>query len=407
MRPTFILLCTTFLSAWTQDEKPTASQLRKIVADYVAAKREDRPAILAKIGPGDAIKKGEIKSWTQAIWAELDKKPRYDGRSPAQLAHPEYPLRFHVVGTPKPDSPLVIYLHGGGGEAALNDEQWNGARKCGLAMGFGLAVSPRVYEDKMGVGWIHDSAYVGIEEILDMMKRTYKVDTNRVFLGGYSMGGWGAMVVGPILADRLAGVFSMAGGTGESGPALLPNMRNSAYAIHIGEKDQSAGSVSSLRNLRGLLDGLRKEDPGGFKVQYKEYPGVGHQLPRGAHAEIGQWLLQHTRNPYPEVVHWRPHPPWLREFHWLGIETHRKGIVLRAELKKRENRIEVRSEGTTELTVFLNDEMLDLARPVTISVNGEEKFSGKVSYSLSALVRTLVNKQDPKMYFTAKVEIRR
>jgi hypothetical protein len=77
-------------------------------------------------------------------------------------------------------------------------------------------------------------------------------------------------------------------------------------------------------------------------------------------------------------------------------------------------RIEASIEGnaieitTTRLkggfSILLNDQLVDLARPVTVRVNGEEAFRALVQPSVTALIESIDDKLDEKQVYTARID---
>lgn len=57
------------------------------------------------------------------------------------------------------------------------------------------------------------------------------------------------------------------------------------------------------------------------------------------------------------------------------------------------------------ITIFLNEENIDLAKPVTITVNGRTAFNGKVKPSVKAMVESCALFFDPERVFPAAVDV--
>ena len=60
---------------------------------------------------------------------------------------------------------------------------------------------------------------------------------------------------------------------------------------------------------------------------------------------------------------------------------------------------------TGKVRVYLNNELVDLSQPVTIKVNGVEKFSGNVKLTTDNLVESCRIFYDPLRVFPASVEV--
>ena len=57
------------------------------------------------------------------------------------------------------------------------------------------------------------------------------------------------------------------------------------------------------------------------------------------------------------------------------------------------------------ITVFLNEELFDLERPVRIVVNGKEVFNAVVKPTLKAMVESCAEYFDPERLFPASVDV--
>jgi len=130
---------------------------------------------------------------------------------------------FVQVGTgynPAQPTPLVIYLHGGGGNGSLNSglvAQLN-------ARGWiGIGPDGRLWNlFNQGCVWETSAAYVdspdpdvgpGERDILDAIewaKANYNIDPGRIYLTGFSMGGRGTYQIGLRNPDRFAAIAPMA-----------------------------------------------------------------------------------------------------------------------------------------------------------------------------------------------------
>ncbi len=108
----------------------------------------------------------------------------------------------------------------------------------------------------------------------------------------------------------------------------------------------------------------------------------------------------------PKRVVWKQAGVTKAGFYWLAApKGHVKaGTKVIAERDGQVIRIlEVR--GTEKLTVLLDDRMLDLDKEVTISRDGEVLFRGRVERKLETLSRTLNERLDPRLSFSAEVPV--
>jgi hypothetical protein len=244
--------------------------------------------------------------------------------------------------------------------------------------------------------------------MIKQIRRTYTVDPNRIYLYGYSMGGYGVSCVGCSEADVFAALGINAAGTDYTGAG--ENLMHTPLTIHIGEDDVQTNRIGKARNLKNLVKRCQDEHPGSYTIHYKEYPGTGHSLPMSARKETFDWMGKFARNPLPKKIVWKGFwnaarkVPEKRYFFWLAATDLKKETRIQATIRDG-NVIVVEARSASSFTIFLNDALVDLTKPVKVVVNGAVRYSGKVPASLSAVVESLVAKEDPNMVFTARIDI--
>lgn len=406
-------LCAIFYCGYsTSEEKKPGEEKPKDMTDlikqYVLDEKASKQAeALTEIMKSDTIKPDEINKWVKCVLDYTAKRPKC-GKLPSPVLNSKlYPMKYFVGGKPgKKATALLVYMHGGGNMMDINDLGWDQAKGFLSDLGIPVGIAPRVLDDTSAVGWAEPDSLTAMIEMIKEFKRTYSVDTNQIYIGGYSMGGWGAPIVGAVHADYFAGVFGFGGGTdGNSAKNIMSNFYNLPISINIGQQDEDFGRLETCRMMRDALKELQQENPKAYKYEYKEYPGQGHFVPSPKdHADVGKWMKQSKRDPYPKTIVWRPLGNTKKYFYWLKVPNASLGMSIKAEITK-ENYIEITGNNLSTFTVFLNSEMVDLAKPVTVAVNKTEKFTGIVNYSLSAIVETLAEKEDKNMYFTARIDI--
>jgi len=68
--------------------------------------------------------------------------------------------------------------------------------------------------------------------------------------------------------------------------------------------------------------------------------------------------------------------------------------------------IAITAENTKRLVVRLSDQLVNLDKPVSITVNGDEKFNGKLRRSVREIIRSLDQRGDPASAATASVTVK-
>jgi outer membrane protein assembly factor BamB/quinol monooxygenase YgiN/catechol 2,3-dioxygenase-like lactoylglutathione lyase family enzyme/pimeloyl-ACP methyl ester carboxylesterase len=141
--------------------------------------------------------------------------------------------------------PLIISLHGSGGRGTdLDGPQPGNASFTGCAPGFAekcIAIAPQALPDNLQLGW---KPYVAaVKRIVDNEIAVKRIDTNRIYVKGYSMGSAGAGLFAEAYPDFVAAVNNIAGVHRE--PTVPP--RTVSHIPHWGfiGKHDNAGRVAN------------------------------------------------------------------------------------------------------------------------------------------------------------------
>ncbi len=296
---------------------------------------------------------------------------------------------------------LFISMHGGGGApAALNDSQW--ANQIRLYQpDDSIVIAPRAPTNDWDL-W-HK------KEIDDLFTRLVAdaivladVDPNRVYCMGYSAGGNGAFELAPRMADHWAAATAMAGHPNDASPLSL---RDLPFAIHTGALD--GGKQGYHRNEKATewdhkLGDLEKADPQGYVHVVKLHQGLGHWM-NLEDAEALPWMLQYTRNPLPDKVVWMQNGVTHDRFYWLATPADQAKAKQLAVVSHQGQAFDVQkvAGGLRTLTVMMNDKLVDLDQPVTITMDGKPLFTGQARRTIANLDRTLEERGDPDDVFAA------
>ena len=383
-----------------------SSQLAAVTA-WLAVPAKVRPGTL----PGDWVKgdlsKADAQKALEMLWADHCKrlaKQRAAEIEAKSIQLGDKKLRYleKVFGTaPDGERSLWISMHGGGGAPTrVNDSQWKNQIKL-YQPAEGIYIAPRAPTDTWNL-W-HQSHIDGLfDRLIENYVATRGVNPNRVYLMGYSAGGDGVYQLAPRMADRWAAASMMAGHPNDAKP---DNLRNIGFGLFMGGKDGAYNRNEVAGKWKGLLADLRKADPEGYENRVRIYPEMGHWM-KGKDAESLQWMAKFTRNPWPRKIIWRQAKGITSRFYWLQIpEKHlAKGQRMTAEVDGQA--INITAEKTPRLIVRFSDQLLDLDKPVTITVNGEEKFNGTVKRSAREIIKSLHQRADPASVATASVTLK-
>lgn len=198
----------------------------------------------------------------------------------------------HVVHSPAgydADSekrwPLVLFLHGSGdGENRRILQKWGPTRQISQGRQFPfILVAPRSPSGPWQ-GW--DAPQLGA--LLDEIETKYRVDKNRVYVTGLSMGGFGTWRLASEFPERFAALAPFCGGADVNEAHRVAHIPT--WAFH-GDRDTAVPVYHTLR----MIEAIRKA---GGDPRMTIYPGVGHQCWEEAYSgqEFYDWLLSHRRS---------------------------------------------------------------------------------------------------------------
>ncbi len=174
------------------------------------------------------------------------------------------------------DTPLLIWLHGGGGDAESTRYMFEVAEEYGVAV---LTLDARHNTwDGIDSPYIRDVPF--INEALTYTFQRIKVDQSRIALGGLSDGGAYALAIGRTNGDFFSHLIAVAPGplTPPGPPVGSPRV----LVMH-GARDNVYPTMLSRRLI---VPGLESE---GYNVTYIEFDGP-HWATEAAMHEILRWF---------------------------------------------------------------------------------------------------------------------
>ena len=375
-------------------------QASHILAEILGHPGADLPAVEAIIKAGHAYGSEPVGSQPGVPVRVKGRQYRY-----ALYVPPSYlPAREYA---------LVICLHGAGftGDAYL--ERW----QTRLGEDYILACPTLM----PGTWWTRQAEELVLATIGAVQAR-YRIDPDRIFLTGMSNGGIGAYLIGMHHAPLFAGLSPMASGLDEVLLPFLENLRNTPlYMIH-GRQDQVM-PVELSRDIAKELTRL------GYPFVYREHDRVhpmagGHFFPREELPALVAWFGSRRRDPFPKRITVVRDATHLTPFGWVRIDatdriaafsedltgsrdeaiTSRRYARLNAEVVA-PNRIEVRTRLVRRYSLYLNQTLVDLSKPVTVVTDGRVSHEGPVVPTVDQLLREARLRQDRTMLFPVMLSL--
>lgn len=229
------------------------------------------------------------------------------------------------------------------------------------------------------------AGYQGVPEqdvydMIDDLKARFRIDEDRVYLTGLSMGGGGTLWLGLTRPDVWAAIAPVCPAPPEGTIELAGNAGNLPVHLFIGDKDFL---YQTATEWKGKLDKTAQ------RVDYVEYPGVGHNSWEWAYKDgfIFDWFSQFKRDLFPEKVSFTT--KWFKynKAYWVTVDDHVPGATASIEAKfTGANSITVVSSGVNAFTLSIEGHhMFSSSKRVTVSVNGKA-FSVKSADAVSFMM---------------------
>ena len=201
--------------------------------------------------------------------------------------------------------PLVVFLHGIGERGADNERQLlhgvkefvkESTRKkhpCFLAVpqcpsdNLWVIVTPWDVGGNLSLARSPTQPTAMVLDLIDSLCKEYRIDSDRIYLTGISIGGYGTWD----LASRKPGLFAAAMPVcGGGDPAQAEKLAKLPIWVFHGDADSSV----PVERSRDMIAAIRKA---GGEPKYTEYKGVGHDswTPTYKDSEVFDWLFEQKK----------------------------------------------------------------------------------------------------------------
>ena len=218
---------------------------------------------------------------------------------------------------------------------------------------------------------------------------------------GYSAGGDGVYQLGPRMADHWAAAAAMAGHPNDAQPYSL---RDIGFTIHVGALDTSYDRNLVAQQWSDQLDKLAADDPGGYPHVVQIHAGKSHWMDLEDAVAV-PWMAKFTRAPNPDIVVWYQDDVPHSRFYWLAVDAAQAKAKTQVRATLTGHNIALQSSDVANLKVRLSDDMLDLDQPVVVTANGTERWNAKATRTIAVLAKTLEERGDPHMVWSAEVTV--
>ncbi|MBL9123037.1 MAG: hypothetical protein JNG90_05355 [Planctomycetaceae bacterium] len=315
--------------------------------------------------------------------------------------------------------PTIVTLHGAGSTPEMQIDWWAGPResngqRVGQAGRHGyIVVAPHWAQTaQREYGYSAAEHRAVLASVRDVCRK-FAVDTDRVYLSGFSMGGEAAWDIGLAHPDLWAGVMPIVAVAKKVTNWYWENARYVPVYVVMGELDGQSLSA----NARDLERYMTR----GFDVTVVEFRGRGHEHFSDEILNLFDWMGRRRRDFFPKEFEVRTIRSFDNFFWPVELEGFPKNAsVDAAQWPPRDgarpllvkvsvtanNGVRVKA-GTDSATIWLAPEMVDFEKPIEVKFN-----AGRYGGSRNAIepdvgviledVRTRGDRQHP---FWARVEL--
>lgn len=193
----------------------------------------------------------------------------------------------------KDAKPIVLFLHG----RSLCGNDLDRVLKYGPldALEAGLAIDAVIVAPQNPGGWWSPER---VMSVVDWVTARYNVDSNRLYVLGMSLGGYGTLDFAATYPDRVAAAIALCGG---STLRNVDGLREVPLWIMHGTADKDVPVEASRRVKRMMKSGGKTP-----RLRYKELIGVKHSLLARVFylEECYDWLFDHSLKGRRKVNRW-------------------------------------------------------------------------------------------------------
>ncbi len=205
------------------------------------------------------------------------------------------PYRSFAVNAALPgDYSLIVFLHGAGERGNDNQAQMihgvknilayaeKNQKKC-------IVLAPQCPTACMWSVWGGELTVFGeaVKILIDQYCQKYNIDSNRIYLTGLSMGGYGTWSLAKTYPEIFAAAIPICGG---GDPVWAEQLKNLPLLVYHGALDE----VVSVENSRKMVEALQSVNG---NVKYIEYPEENHGswIPAYADDTTFDWLFSQVK----------------------------------------------------------------------------------------------------------------
>jgi len=329
--------------------------------------------------------------------------------------------------------PLRVQLHGGVGRPSPNavapgrPPAAPGAPPARAANR--IEGEPQIYLHPSGwmqAQWWDEEQVDNILRAVDTLKRKYNIDETQIYLTGISDGGTGVYYLALKEPNPWSSYLPLNGSlavlrnpqSGADGEMHGNNFINAPLYVVNGENDQ----LYPAAQVEPHMTWLKRM---GVNVVFRPQAGAGHNTAwwPSERAPFERFVHDHARAAQPPAVSWETERvDRFNRNRWLIIneirtDTSRQTVLTDLgffQHTRRSGRVDIRRNGNTfdavvrdvaSFTLLLSPDAIDFGKPVVVTANGKQVFSGVVKKDAGVLLRWAARDNDRTAIYGAELKV--
>ncbi len=346
------------------------SEIRIADVTYILRVLEEVEAWIATLSSGENPFENMRGLFQKAFYSRVD-----DSLQPYTVYVPD-------GYTGKTPLPLIVWLHGAGGD------QWEvlqaGANLDGRSLHTG-ALDPAPYRPSFilaapfarGSAGYDYLAEVDVLQMLDEIQRDYAIDSERVYLAGWSMGGAGVWSIASRFPDRFAAIMPI---VGAADTGQLANLRNLPIWNFVASGDATVNpGYASVAEHGSQHLGLPYQN--GFqKAPFYWGPYSDHWMGSriaGSFDEIENILGSYERLLWPKEVSLLVTSLRHNRAYWVRVDSFKNYYEpADVEVQAESNEIQIKSKNVRDLTLFLSGLLVNMEQEISVLYEGRIIYQG-------------------------------
>lgn len=232
------------------------------------------------------------------------------------------------------------------------------------------------------------------------------IDPKRVYMLGNGMSGHAVWNLAVHYPTYFAAINPMSGGMAADFQKIrLPNLRN-IYSVVWHDSENPIIDVKYSREIVKILRNFK------YDVDYTETKGVGHAPSQEMADQFYDKMRKRVRDLNPREVVLASNRPdtefnrsdWVQVYqmlnsgaeqkaylqHGTGFLTLEQGSYRITATIGENNRIDVKSDNVESMRLFVNDQLVDMSKPVSVYVNRVKRFEGIVKPNIDDMLKDMV-----------------